>query len=106
MSIPEEKYAVGHGRPPEHSKWKKGQCGNPNRIRKRPAKSPVAMIDEFFASKRVVVENGRRQRRHTLEIILLRLSNKAAAGNIRALKVFLMYRDFAASHSRSGWWES
>jgi hypothetical protein len=64
------------------------------------------MIDEFFASKRVVVENGRRQRRHNLEIILLRLSNKATAGNIRALKVLLMYKDFAATRSRSGWREN
>ena len=36
-------------------KWKKGQCGNPARIRKRTDKPVVAMIDEFFASEHVVV---------------------------------------------------
>ena len=48
MKIPPEKYEVGRGRPPKHTRWKKGQCGNPNRIRKRSPKPVVAMIDEFF----------------------------------------------------------
>lgn len=51
MNIPSGKYAVGYGRPPEHSKWKKGQCGNPAQIRKRTAKPVVAMIDEFFCQR-------------------------------------------------------
>jgi hypothetical protein len=73
MNIPSGKCAVGYGRPPEHSKWKKGQCGNPARIRKRTAKPVVAMIDEFFASEHVVVENGIPKRRSAFEIILLQL---------------------------------
>jgi hypothetical protein len=88
MSIPSGKYAVGYGRPPEHSKWKKGQCGNPARIRKRTAKPVVAMIDEFFASEHVVVENGIPKRRSALEIILLQLHNKAICGSTRAFKRF------------------
>ena len=35
MNIPPEKYDVGYGRPPKHTRWKKGQCGNPLN-RKRP----------------------------------------------------------------------
>jgi hypothetical protein len=97
MNIPSGKYAVGYGRPPEHSKWKKGQCGNPARIRKRTAKPVVAMIDEFFASEHVVVENGIPKRRSALEIILLQLHNKAICGSTRALNVLTKYHEFAAT---------
>ena len=93
MNNPSEKYAVGYGRPPEHSKWKKGQCGNPARIRKRIAKPIVAMIDEFFASEHIV--SGKRC--SAFEIILVQLSNKAIAGNSRAFNVLANYRAFAAT---------
>ncbi len=96
-ALPSGKYAVGYGRPPEHSKWKKGQCGNPARIRKRTAKPVVAMIDEFFASEHVVVENGLPKRRSALEIILLQLHNKAICGSTRALNVLTKYHEFAAT---------
>ena len=87
MKIPSEKYDVGYRRPPEHSKWKKGQCGNPARIRKRPVQSAAAMIDEFFASEIQVTENGISQRRSAFEIVFLQLWKKAMAGNTRALNV-------------------
>ena len=97
MNSPSDQYAVGYRRPPEHSKWKKGQCGNPGRIRKRIAKPIVAMIDEFFASEHTVIDNGMPQRRSAFEIILVRLYNKAFAGNTRAFNVFAKYHAFAAS---------
>jgi hypothetical protein len=70
---------------------------NPARIRKRTAKPVVAMIDEFFASEHVVVENGIPKRRSALEIILLQLHNKAICGSTRAFNVLTKYRDFAAT---------
>ena len=97
MNSPSEKYAVGYGRPPEHSRWKKGQCGNPARIRKRIAKPIVVMIDEFFASEHMVADNGISQRRSAFEIILVQLYNKAIAGNSRAFNVLTQYRAFAAT---------
>ena len=101
MNSPSEKYAVGYGRPPEHSKWKKGQCGNPKRIRKRSIKPVATMVDEFFAREFVVVENDMLQRHTAFEIIFMQLCKKATAGNTRALKVVKMYMDFAASRDSS-----
>jgi hypothetical protein len=95
---------VGYGKPPEHSRWKKGQCGNPKRIRKRQPKSVATLIDEFFASEIVFVENGISQRRSAFEIIYLQLCNKAIAGNTRALNVLKKYSDFAASRDPSFGW--
>jgi hypothetical protein len=102
MNIPSKKYDIGYCRPPGHSKWKKGQCGNPARIRKRPVKPAAAMIDEFFAREIDIVENGISQRRSAFAIILLQLYNKATAGNARALNVLTKYSDFAASRDPTG----
>ena len=65
--------------------------------RKHTAKPVVAMIDEFFFSEHVVVENGIQKRRSGLAIVLLQLYNKAICGNTRALNVLNKYREFAAT---------
>jgi len=96
MKIPSEQYNIGYSRPPEHSKWKKGQSGNPKRVRKRPVKPVATIIDEFFASKVDVFDNGIPQQRSAFAIIYLQLCNKAIAGNTRALNVLTKYNDFAA----------
>jgi len=94
--------AVGHGRPPKHSQWKKGQSGNPNRKRKREPKRVDAMVDEFFAREIDIVENGVELRRTAFEIIFQQLCNKAIEGNTRALNVLKKYADFAASRDPTG----
>jgi Family of unknown function (DUF5681) len=97
-----KEYEVGYRKPPEHAKWKKGQCGNPKRVRKRRVKPIAALVDEFLASEVEVIDNGVSQRRTAFEIIYLQLCNKAIAGNARALKVLKQYSDFAASRAPSG----
>ena len=98
MKIPPEKYEVGYGRPPKHTRWKKGQCGNPNRIRKRAPKRVVEMIDEFFAAEIDVVENGISRRVSNFEAIVLQLWRKAVTTTSkRAVNVLLKYLEFAAS---------
>ena len=94
--------AVGYGRPPKHSQWKKGQSGNPKQRRKRQPKSIATMVDEFFAREVDVVENGVSQRRTAFEIIYLQLCNKVIAGNTRALNVLKKYADFAVSRNPTG----
>lgn len=39
---PKKKSAVGYGRPPEHTKWKKGQSGNPKGSKPLPEDVKVA----------------------------------------------------------------
>lgn len=97
MNTPSKNYDVGYGRPPQHSKWKKGQCGNPARTRKHSDKPVAALIDQFFAREIDIVENGITQRRTAFEIIFLQLCNKAMARNTRAFNVMKKYSDFAAS---------
>jgi hypothetical protein len=82
MTIPPKKYEVGYGRPPKATRWKKGQCGNPNRVRKRARKRAVEMIDEFFAVEIDVVENGISRRVTNFEAIVLQLWRQRA--NVRS----------------------
>jgi hypothetical protein len=101
MKITSKKYDIGYCKPPEHSRWKKGQCGHPQRIRKRPVKPVAELVDEFFASEVEVIDDGISQRLTAFEVIYLQLWNKAVAGNRRALKVLKQYSDFAASRDPS-----
>jgi hypothetical protein len=103
MNTPSKpKYDVGYGKPPEHSQWKKGQCGNPKRRRKRQPKPVATIIEEFFAREIVLVEDGISERRSAFEIICLQLCNKAMTGKTRALNVLKKYADFAASRDPTG----
>jgi Family of unknown function (DUF5681) len=89
-------YEVGYGRPPKRTQWRKGQCGNPKRIRKQNPKPVVDMIDEFFAGEIDIIENGISRRVSNFEAILLQLWIKAMAGKKRATNVLLQYQAFAA----------
>jgi hypothetical protein len=102
MKIPPEKYQVGYGRPPKQTRWKKGQCGNPNRIRKQTPKAVVQMIDEFFAGEIDIVEKDIARRVSNFEAVVLQLWIKVMAGNKRAMNVFLKYQEFAASRCGMG----
>jgi hypothetical protein len=102
MKIKPRTYDVGYGRPPKQTRWQKGQCGNPNRIRKRAHKTVMAMIDEFFADEIEIVEQGISRRVTNFEAIFLQLCIKASGANKRAMNVMLMYREFAASRGGFG----
>ena len=92
-------YEVGYCRPPKRTRWQKGQCGNPKRIRKQNPKPVVDMIDEFFAGEIDIVENGISRRVSHFEAIVLQLWIEAMAGKKRAMNVLLQYQAFAARRS-------
>lgn len=70
MSAPDDDDAVGYKRPPKGSRWKKGQCGNPGRKRKRPTKGVVEIIDQLLATPVNVVENGSARPMSGFELIV------------------------------------
>jgi hypothetical protein len=87
---------VGYGRPPKDTRWKKGQCGNPNKVRQtRAPKSAVELIDALFAEKTTINEKGVTQRITELELITRQLMLKAQAGDLHASRVLRKYSAFA-----------
>jgi hypothetical protein len=65
--------AVGYKRPPEHTRWKTGQCGNPRRHYRRASKGTVELIDKMFGEQITIVENGVSRRVTVFQAILLQL---------------------------------
>lgn len=95
-------YSVGRGRPPQHTRWKKGQTGNPRRIRTRKNLDAAKMVEKAFR-KQIYVTEGDERRRYTIfEAIVLQLLTKASKGNTRATRVFLQYQDFCAAQGELG----
>jgi Family of unknown function (DUF5681) len=88
--------AVGYKRPPEHTRWKKGQCGNPRRQYRRACKGTLELINELFAEQITIVENGVSRRVSVFQAILLQLMSKEMAGDGRALAARLKYQEFVA----------
>ena len=87
--------AVGYRRPPKRTQWQKGQCGNPTRKRKSVPRGSAAIIDQLFAKRFKVTENGSPRTASGLEVIITRLISKEISGDRRAMTVRLKYLAFA-----------
>jgi len=85
-----EGYAVGYGKPPAHSRFKPGASGNPNG---RP-KGSLNLITELQKTLRetvVINEGGKRK----LQAAIKQLTNKAATGNMPAIRQLIPITLFA-----------
>src|SRR5216683_1814367 len=79
---------VGYKKPPKHTRFRKGQSGNP-RGRSRGAKNLMTQLTEALNKKITVNENGRRRQVTKLEAALTQLANRAAQGDLKAMQIFL-----------------
>ena len=79
-------YDVGYGRPPVHSRYKKGRSGNP-KGRPKGAKSMKALLEEALSSSVTIVENGAPKKTELRSIIFRTLCAKAAKGDARSTAV-------------------
>jgi hypothetical protein len=95
MSVRNPSGEAGYKRPPKHSQWKKGQCGNPERRRKRAPRGAIALIDAVWQEPISIVENGERRRVTVFEAILAQLMFKELSGDRRAAAARLKYQEFA-----------
>jgi len=80
-------YEVGYGKPPRHTRFKKGApSANP---RGRPPKNMAALLVEGLNKKVTVTEDGRRRKVTLREAITSQLINKSASADLRATKMLL-----------------
>jgi hypothetical protein len=78
-------YGVGFGKPPEQSRFVKGQSGNPSG-RPKGSKNLATVLDRELRQRVVINENGQRKVITKLEAAVKQVVNKAAAGDLCALK--------------------
>ncbi len=86
-------YEVGYGKPPRHTRFTKGQSGNP-RGRPPGAKNLKTLLSEALNEPVIVTENGEHRKITKREAIITQLVNRSATADLRAIKILLdMLRD-------------
>jgi hypothetical protein len=89
-------YEVGYGKPPRHTRFTKGQSGNP-RGRPSGAKNLKTLLSEALNERVMVTENGRPRKVTKRQAIITQLVNRSATADFRAIKIlFDMVRDIEA----------
>jgi hypothetical protein len=81
-------YEVGYGKPPLHTRFKRGQSGNP-RGRPPGAKNLSTLLNEALNEPVVINENGGRRSISKRKAALKQLVNEAAKGKWPALKLLV-----------------
>jgi hypothetical protein len=84
----ERDYPVGYGKPPEHTRFKKGHTGNPQG-RPRRAKNLATLLGAALDGKVTVAENGRRRRITKREAMIAQLVNRSAQADLKAMLIVL-----------------
>jgi hypothetical protein len=84
MSETKRDYQVGRGKPPVHSRFKKGQSGNPRGS--RPKNLPALLVDALN-EKMVVTIDGERREITKREVVATQLVNESTRANLRATKM-------------------
>lgn len=74
---------VGYGKPPRHSRFRKGESGNPSG-RPKGARGLKADLKAELSERVRVTENGRTRRLTKQQLILKSLAARAAKGDNRA----------------------
>ena len=90
MADQEDGGKTGYGKPPQRTRFSKGQSGNPNG-RPKGAKNLASILQKVGRQLVTVNINGRTVRMTKLEAIVHQLSNRAAGGDLRAIRELLYW---------------
>ena len=77
---------VGYGRPPKRNRFRKGQSGNP-KGRPKGQLNLATVLEQELQETVIINENGTRRKVTKLEAACKQLANKAASGDLAALKL-------------------
>jgi Family of unknown function (DUF5681) len=78
-------FEIGFGKPPEHSRFRKGRSGNP-KGRPKGRRNLATVLERTLQEKVVINEHGVRRTVTKLEAAVKQLVNKAASGDLAALR--------------------
>ncbi len=95
--VSKDEYNIGYGKPPEVTRFKKGESGNPQG-RPRGKRNVMTILEDVMFAKVQVSEGGHRVKKTKLEIALTQLINKAASGDLKATKMLIALCSLRAEH--------
>lgn len=78
-------YNVGYGKPPKHSRFRKGVSGN-RKGRPKGKRNIATVMAEVLEETIVINDGGVRKRVTKLEAALKQMANKAVAGDLLAAR--------------------
>ena len=82
-------YEVGRGKPPRHTRFKKGQSGNP-KGRPRGSKNFYALLTKVLNERVVATLKGRQTTITKQEAILVQFVNQAVTGSFRHAQLLII----------------
>src|SRR5229473_1885751 len=88
----EPDYEVGYRKPPRHTRFKKGQSGNP-RARPKRSKDFAALLTEILNEKVTITENGQPRQITKREAFVRRVIDRNVLGDAKAVQPFLRLMD-------------
>jgi len=86
MNESDGEYRVGRGKPPLHSRFKKGQSGNPRGPR---AKNLPALLIRALNEPVLVTANGETRQITKREAVIAQLVDKSTGADLRATKMLI-----------------
>jgi hypothetical protein len=84
----ERDYEVGYAKPPSHTRFVKGQSGNP-RGRPPGAKNMKTLLTKALNELVVVTDQGGRRKVSKREAIVTQLVNRSAKADFKAIQILL-----------------
>lgn len=85
MAGKKKDYRVGYGKPPEHTRFRKGQSGNPSGKPRKVLSDDEILLREL-SSRVTITEGGKRKRMTKLEVMMKKLVNLAMQGDSKAVR--------------------
>ena len=79
-------YAVGYGKPPAHTRYRKGQSGNPAG-RRKGSKNFSTVLLEALQETVVIQQDGKTKRISKQQAAVKQAVHKAASGDLRAFSL-------------------
>jgi hypothetical protein len=84
---------VGYKRPPTHTRFQKGQSGNPNGRPQREPVSVATIVAEELQSTVSVTENGQPLKTDKVTLLVKQALNQGIKGNLRAVEILMKTLD-------------
>lgn len=79
-------YEVGYGKPPRHSRFQKGQSGNP-KGRAKGSRNFATIFAEAMMKPVAITENGQRKKIPKIAAAMTQLANDAARGDKKSIQL-------------------
>jgi len=86
----DDDYEVGYRKPPKHSRFKKGQSGNPQGKR-RGTKNSATLLKQALLASVLVKQNGHEIKATKLRVIVTQIINQAMRGDYASTRLLLRY---------------